>query len=130
MKRFSSSCSEYNVFFVYLSMEWEHPKSLCECMWSCWGSFKSTMGRYFWTLHGGKHIMCDLKSTQYKKLVPNALHLGLFSVHILEFEILQTTWKTNTKKHQNASFNGEKLKINSEMFFVSFSSCDLHDFKF
>ena len=25
MKRFSSSCSEYNVFFVYLSMEWEHP---------------------------------------------------------------------------------------------------------
>ena len=25
MKRFSSSCCEYNVFFVYLSMEWEHP---------------------------------------------------------------------------------------------------------
>ena len=36
------------------------------------------------------------------------------AVHILKFEILQTTWK----KHQNASFIDEILKTKSEMFFV------------
>ena len=54
-----------------------------------------------------------------------------FSVHILKFEILQTTWKKNQKKpHQNARFIDEKLKTKSLMFFVSFFSCDLQDFKF
>ena len=40
---------------------------------------------------------------------------------------LATTWKKN---HQNAIFVGEKLKTLSLMFFVSFYSCDLQDFKF
>ena len=31
-----------------------------------------------------------------------------FAVHLLKFEILQTTWKN--KKHQNAKSIGEKLK--------------------
>ena len=39
----------------------------------------------------------DVKSTQYKKL----------AVHLLKFEILQTTWKKN---HQNAKSIDEKLK--------------------
>ena len=38
-----------------------------------------------------------------------------FAVHILKFEILQTTLKT--KKHQNAKSIGEKLKTDSLMFF-------------
>ena len=41
-----------------------------------------------------------------------------FAVHILKFEILQTTWKNKTKKHQNARFIGEKLKTKSPMFLV------------
>ena len=43
-----------------------------------------------------------------------------FAVHILKFEILQTTWKKKNKKHQNATFINEKLKTKSMMFFVSF----------
>ena len=34
------------------------------------------------------------------------------------------------KKHQKAGFIGEKLKTKSQMFFVSFFSCDLQVFKF
>ena len=52
-----------------------------------------------------------------------------FAVHLLKFEILQTTWKNKTKKHQNARFIDEKLKTKSLIFFVSFFSCDLQDFK-
>ena len=61
-----------------------------------------------------------VKSTQYKKLAK------CFAVHILEFEILQNTWKN----HQNAKFIDEKLKTKSLTFFVSFFSCDLQDFRF
>ena len=52
-----------------------------------------------------------------------------FAVHISKFEILQTTWKNKTK-NQNARSIGEKLKNKILMFFVSFFSCDLQDFKF
>ena len=38
--------------------------------------------------------------------------------------------KKQNKKHQNAKSIGEKLKTNGLMFFVSFFSCDLQDFKF
>ena len=38
--------------------------------------------------------------------------------------------QNKTKKHQNARSIGEKLKTKSLMFFVSFFSCDLQDFKF
>ena len=34
------------------------------------------------------------------------------------------------QKHQNAKSIGEKLKTKSLMFFGSFFSCDLQDFKF
>ena len=55
-----------------------------------------------------------------------------FAVHILKFEILQTTWKNKIKKkHQNVRSIGGKLKTKSLMFFVSFcDECDLQDFKF
>ena len=53
-----------------------------------------------------------------------------FAVHLLKFEILQTTCKTKQKKHQNAKYICEKLKTKGLMFFVSFFSCDLQDFKF
>ena len=33
------------------------------------------------------------------------------------------------KKHQNAKSIGKKLKTNGLMFFYSFTSCDLEDFK-
>ena len=52
-------------------------------------------------------------------------------VHILKFKILHTTWKNKTKqKNQNAKYIGEKLKTKGLMFFVSFFSSDLQDFKF
>ena len=38
--------------------------------------------------------------------------------------------KKQNKKHQNAKSIGEKLKTKGLMFFVSFLSCDLPDFKF
>ena len=52
------------------------------------------------------------------------------AVHILKFEILQTTWKSKTKNHQNNKSIGEKLKTKGLMFFASIFSCDLQDFKF
>ena len=54
----------------------------------------------------------DLKSTQYKKLAPNALRFT--------FEVLQNHMKKQSKKHQNAKFIGEKLKTKRLMFFVLF----------
>ena len=38
--------------------------------------------------------------------------------------------KKQNKKHQNAKSIGEKLKTKGLMFFVSFFSFDLQDFKF
>ena len=38
--------------------------------------------------------------------------------------------KKAKQKHQNDRFTGEKLKNKSLVFFVSFFSCDLQDFKF
>jgi hypothetical protein len=38
--------------------------------------------------------------------------------------------KKQNKKHQNAMLIDVKLKTESLMFFVSFFSCDLQDFKF
>mgnify|MGYP001275423916 CR=1 FL=1 len=52
-----------------------------------------------------------------------------FAIHLLEFEILHTTLKKK-QRHQNARFIDEKQKTRSLRFFVSFSSCDLQDFKF
>ena len=52
-----------------------------------------------------------------------------FAVHILKFEILQTTWKTK-QKHWNTRFIGEIMKTKSLMIFVKFFSCDWQDFKF
>ena len=52
-----------------------------------------------------------------------------FAVHLLKFEIFQTSWKTK-QKHQNAKSIGEKLKTKGLMFFVSFLKCDMQDFKF
>ena len=53
-----------------------------------------------------------------------------FAVHISKFEILQTTWKNKTKNIKMIETIVEKLKTKSLMFFVSFFSCDLQDFKF
>ena len=53
-----------------------------------------------------------------------------FAVQILKFDILQTTWKKQHKKHQNAKSIDEKMKTKGLMFFVSFFACDLQDFKF
>ena len=39
-----------------------------------------------------------------------------FAVHLLKFEIVQTTWKN--KKHQNAKSIGEKLKTKDHFFHV------------
>ena len=38
-----------------------------------------------------------------------------FAVHILRFEILQTTWKHKTKKHQNGRSIDEKLKTMNDV---------------
>ena len=38
--------------------------------------------------------------------------------------------KKQNKKHQNAKSIGEKQKTMGLMFFVTFVSCDLQDFKF
>ena len=38
--------------------------------------------------------------------------------------------KKQNKKPQNAKSNSEKLTTKDMMFFVSFFSCDLQDFKF
>ena len=63
-------------------------------------------------------------SNQYKKLATNALqftHQNLKSCKAHE--------KQN-KRHQNAKYIAEKLKTKGLMFFISFFSCDLQDFKF
>ena len=53
-----------------------------------------------------------------------------FVVHILKFEILQTTLINKTKSIKMLDFlDSEKLKTNSLMFFVSFFSCDLQSFQ-
>ena len=44
----------------------------------------------------------------------------MLPLHILKYEILQTTWKKQNKKHQNARLIDEKLKTKSLMLFVSF----------
>ena len=41
-------------------------------------------------------------------------------VHLLKFEILQTTLKNKNKKHQNAKSIGEKLKTKSLMILVHY----------
>ena len=61
-----------------------------------------------------------VKSTQYKKLAPNTLRFTYLANHM----------KKQNKKHQHVKFIGEKLKTKGLMFFVSFFSCDLQDFKF
>ena len=38
--------------------------------------------------------------------------------------------KKQNKKYQNAKSIGEKLKTKGRVFYVSFISCDLQDFKF
>ena len=38
--------------------------------------------------------------------------------------------KNKAKKHKNSKFIDEKLKTKIMMFFISFFSCDLYDFKF
>ncbi len=48
--------------------------------------------------------------------------------HIKIWNPANHTEKQN-KKHQNAKSIGEKLKTKGLMFFVSFFSCDLQDFK-
>ena len=52
-----------------------------------------------------------------------------FAVHILKFEILQTTLKNKIKKHQNDKYIGEKLKKKGLVSFASLFPCDLQDFK-
>ena len=51
-----------------------------------------------------------VKSTQYKKLAPNALRFTYLANHM----------KKLNKKHQNAKSIGEQLKTKGLMFFVSF----------
>ena len=41
-----------------------------------------------------------------------------FAVHLLKFEILQTTWNKQNKRHQKAKSVGEKRKTKGLMFFV------------
>ena len=53
-----------------------------------------------------------------------------FAVHLLKFEILQTTWKNKTKniKMLNLLVKNWKLRVWCSLF--HFFSCDLQDFKF
>ena len=62
----------------------------------------------------------QVKSTQYKKLCGSYIKIWN----------LPNYMKKQNKEHQNARFINEKLKTKSLMFFVSFFSCDLQDFKF
>ena len=55
-----------------------------------------------------------LKSTQYKKLVPNALRFTYQNLKSCK------PHGNQNKKHQNAKSIGEKLKTKDLMFFVSF----------
>ena len=60
------------------------------------------------------HYICDeIVDTDVKHVKVNSVQeacIKCFAVHILKFEILQTTL-TKQKKHQNARFIGEKLKF-------------------
>ena len=49
-----------------------------------------------------------------------------FEVYTLEFEILQTIW---SKNYQKAKSIDKKLNTKGLMFFVSYFSCDLQDFR-
>ena len=53
-----------------------------------------------------------------------------FGVHILEFEILQVTWKKWNKEHQKKVGSFPPIDLAFLCFFVLFFSCDLQDFKF
>ena len=70
-----------------------------------------------------KHFYCKVNSVQEDCA-------KCFAVHTLKFEILQTTQENKTKNTLNAKYIGEKLKTKGLIFFVSFFSCDLQDFKF
>ena len=59
-----------------------------------------------------------IKSTQYKKLVPNASHV-VYTLHIKIWNLAKHM-KIQNRKHQNGRIIGEKLKTKSLMFFVSF----------
>ena len=56
----------------------------------------------------------SLKSTQYKKLAPNALRFMYKNLKSCK------PHEKTKQKHQNARFNDEKLKTKSLMFFVHF----------
>ena len=71
-----------------------------------------------------KHLRREVKSTQYKKLAANALRFTYQNLKSCK------PYEKQNKKHQNARFIDEKLKTKSLMFFVSFFSCDVQDFKF
>ena len=63
-------------------------------------------------------ILLELRNKIIKCIKVNSVQEACakcFAVHILKFEILQTTWK-----HQNVRPIDEKLKTKSLMFFVSF----------
>ena len=77
---------------------------------------------YFLDISNIKPILAKVNSVQ-------EAFAKCFVVHLLKFEILQTTYKTK-QKHQNAKSIGKKMKNKGLMFFVSFFSCDLQDFKF
>ena len=53
-----------------------------------------------------------------------------FVVHILKFEILQTTWKNKTKNIKMLDLLVKNWKLRVWRSFFSFFSCDLQDFKF
>ena len=69
-----------------------------------------------------RHLL--LKSTHYKKLAPNA------SVHILKFEILQTTWKNKTKniKILDLLLKNWKLTVWCSLFHFSHVICKISKF--
>ena len=65
-----------------------------------------------------------LKSTQYKKVEPNALWFTYQNLKSCK------PHKKQNKKLQNAKSTVKKLKIKGLIFFAPFFSCDLQDFKF
>ena len=62
----------------------------------------------------------DIKSTQYKKL----------AVHMLKFEILQTTWKNKTKgiKMLNLLMKNWKLRVWCSLFHFFHVICNISNF--
>ena len=71
------------------------------------------------------HLQLELKSTQYKKLAPNALW-----VRILKFGILQTTWKNKTKniKMINLLVKNWKLRVWCSLFHFFHVICKISNF--